>query len=211
MKKIKFLVLTFILVLALVACGQGANNNTEEGLEPPSGTAPETEEQEQVTKEAGETDVATKEPADPVAENEVLEAIYLYFSDKDLMEIYRVEEASQYTKDEEGIQRALQRWILGPEQEGLQSLVPEGVVVQSVEDRDGVAYISFSKELSVANLGSSGEAMLAEQIVMVVEQFGYSAVSILINGEVIGSLLGHVDWSQPFTANSPEDYELYNQ
>jgi spore germination protein GerM len=208
MGKINFIVLTLLLLFILAACGQGANLN-KENQDPTLGSEPEIEEQEENTEE---TEIVTEEPTEPATEMAVLDTIYLYYSDIDLMDIYRVEIQSPYTKDEEGIQRALQRWTQGPEQEGLQSLVPEGVIVQSVEDRNGVAYISFSKELLAANLGSSGEAMVATQIIMAVEQFGYDEILVLINGEVIDSLGGHIDWSEPFLkTTSPEDFQLYNE
>lgn len=204
MKKITLLVLTLTLLLALAACGQGADNNT---IEPPQGPATEIEEQEETVEE---TDISAEEPTDPASEIAILDVINLYFSDNDLMDIYRVEVGTQHTKDEEGIQSALQLWVKGPKQEGLQGLVPEGVIVQSVEERDGLLYVSFSNELLEANLGSTGEAMLAAQITMIVKQFGYDEVFVLIEGEVIDSLLGHLDWSEPLTLDTvPEDFELY--
>ena len=44
---------------------------------------------------------------------------------------------------------------------------------------------------------------------MVIEQFDYNEVFILIDGEIDTELLGHVGLDKIFTANSPEDYELY--
>ena len=208
MKKITLTVLTLTLLLALAACGQGADNNTIE-QDPPQGSAPEIEEQEETVEE---TDISNEEPTDPASEIAILDVINLYFSDNDLMDIYRVEVGTQHTKDEEGIQSALQLWVKGPKQEGLQGLVPEGVIVQTVEERDGLLYVSFSNELLEANLGSTGEAMLATQITMIVKQFGYDKVFVLIEGEVIDSLLGHLDWNEPLTLDTvPEDFELYTE
>ncbi|RXJ01921.1 spore gernimation protein GerM [Anaerobacillus alkaliphilus] len=205
MRKIKYTVLTLALLLGLAACGQGTTQPPEE-QEPVVGAEPEVEEQE---KTAEQTEISAEEPNEAEVEIPVLDTIYLYFSDNDLMTIYRVEVEGPYTLDEEGIKNALQSWVTGPKEEGLQGLVPEGVLVQSVEEFDGALYVSFSRELYEANLGSTGEGMMAEQIAMVVEQFGYKEVFVLIDGEVVDSLLGHLDWNEPFIANSPEDYEIY--
>lgn len=207
MRKLKYTVVTLGLLLGLAACGQASTQPTEEEA-PVQGAEPEVVEQEQ---SAEETEISAEEPNKPETEVAALDNIYLYFSDNDLMNIYRVEVEGPYTLDEEGIKSALQAWVTGPTQEGLAGLVPEGVLVQSVEDREGSLYVSFSNELSNANLGSTGEGMMSEQIAMVVEQFGYTEVFVLIDGETVGSLLGHVDWTEPFTANLPEDYEIYNE
>ncbi len=207
MKKIKYTVLTLALLLGLTACGQGTAQPPEE-QEPVAGAEPEVEENE---KTPDQTEISAEEPNEPEVEIPTLDKIYLYYSDNDLMNIYRVEHDGPYTKNEAGIHSALETWLAGPAQEGLTGLVPEGVLVQSVEEREGTLYVSFSSELSEANLGSTGEGMLAEQIAMIVEQFGYEEVFVLIDGEVIDSLLGHLDWNEPFAANSPEDYELYNE
>ncbi|MCT8136534.1 GerMN domain-containing protein [Anaerobacillus sp. CMMVII] len=210
MNKLSKLILFLSLTLIIAACGQGANNTTEQ-QKPTSGDEPETKYQEEIEEEADLEKEESSEPTEPTTEVAVLDKLNLYFSDDQLMDIYRVEVDLPLSLNEFGLQNALQRWIQGPEHEGLHSLLPEGVVVQSVEDQEGVAYVSFSKELSEANLGSTGEAMLATQITMVVEQFGYEKVFVLIEGEKIDSLLGHLDWNEPFIiTSSPEDFELYN-
>lgn len=215
----KYLVLTLLLSLVLAGCGQGTTNNSEE--DPDLGTDYETEQEDPAT-EPSEDELAeetTEEPQEEPKEEEkeeaieaeVLATINLYFSDDQLMEMYRVEAKGNYPKNEAGIKSALELWAAGPTEQGLYGLVPEGVTVQSVKDVDGVAHVSFSNQLLTANLGSSGEVFLIDQIVMVVEQFGYNEVLILIDGNEKETLLGHMDLSEPFSAKSPEDYPLYQQ
>lgn len=208
LKNILYILLTLTLLLGLTtACGQGAIDQPNNEA-PPLESTPQEAEQE---KKASETEISANDPSNPVIEIAILNKIFLYYADDQLMSVYRVEEDAQYPINEEGIRNALQRWIEGPVNDNLISLVPKTVIVQSVQFHDDIVSISFSPELFEANLGSTGEGMIVEQIAMVVEQFGFNEVLLLIDGEVIDTLLGHVDWSEPFVANSPEDYELYSE
>ncbi len=212
MKKINYLVLTLALLLVVAACGQGTSDNTQKE-NPQVGTdAEQTEEKDDESTEI--TDQTNEEPSEVINEVEVLDTINLYYSDVQLMDIYRVEIEAPLTKDEDGIKDALQLWMDGPKQEGLQGLVPAGVQVQSVTDVDGVAHVSFSSELLDANLGSTGEAALLTQIAMVVEQFDHNELFVLIDGEKATEFLGHVGLSETepiLIESSPEDFELYNE
>jgi spore germination protein GerM len=208
MVKFKYLILSLILGLVLAGCGQGTDDSSEEDAN--LGSDSQTEQQDTETEIEPAKEEQAEVEKEEVTEVELLETINLYFTDNNLMTMYRVEVEANYPKNEDGIKSALELWAAEPAREGLSKLVPEEVVtVQSVENVDGVAHVSFSNELLEANLGSSGEIFLIEQIVMVVEQFGYNEVLILIDGEEKDTLLGHIDLSEPFPAGSPEDYELY--
>jgi spore germination protein GerM len=124
--------------------------------------------------------------------------------------IYRIEKLIEYSKEEDLPKLALSEWLNGPGAnfEELGSTVPSDVTVEYMNFKDDIAYVSFSKELKNANLGSSGEAALLEQIAMILQQFGYNETQILVEGEVLDTLLGHMDTSKPIKANKPEDYTL---
>ncbi|QKS70173.1 GerMN domain-containing protein [Paenalkalicoccus suaedae] len=135
--------------------------------------------------------------------------VYLYFSDDQLLETYRVETDQLVSMDETGAMEAMALWEAGPSQEGLFGLLPEGASVESVEIDGSTAYVSLSSEVENANLGSSGEAMLTEQIAMMMQQFGATETMLLIEGDEIGEFLGHLDLSTPIQAGNPEDYPVY--
>ncbi|OIJ15120.1 hypothetical protein BKP37_06790 [Anaerobacillus alkalilacustris] len=223
MKKWISIFVTFTLLLVVSACGQGDGTlneeetnlgSDEEQYEEQEDVVEESEQlEEEAIEEKERTDAPTPEEStkDKTNETENLDALNLYFADAELMSIYRVKRDVEYPKDEEGIQKALQLWIAGPVEEGLQGLVPENVIVQSVNIDNDIVFVSFSEELLNVNVGSSGELFITEQIAMVVEQFGYKQVFILINGSEIDTLSGHIDFNEPFTARSPKDFELYNK
>jgi spore germination protein GerM len=155
---------------------------------------------------AGENDVSPVPPAKP---EKVKKTVTLYFADSDLMKMYKLQAEIEADKEEELPKAALNTWMKGPGKEGLANLVPPGVVVESVTFKDKVATVSFSKELKNANLGSSGELYLIDQIALIMKQFGYDETQILIEGKAEESLLGHVSTDKPVKPSDPNQYELW--
>lgn len=139
----------------------------------------------------------------------VSKTVALYFTDKDLMTMYRVQTKIEADSEADLPEAALKAWMLGTEHDDLTNLVPPEVIIEKIEFKDGIAYVSFSGELRNANLGSSGEMFLIEQIVMIMKEFGYGSTQILVEGEAEESTLGHVTTSEPIDAADPEDYEWY--
>lgn len=139
----------------------------------------------------------------------VIDDVTLYFSDDQLLETYRVSSGVSVNEDETGAFEAMELWAAGPTQDGLYPLLPEGTNVDYVEFHDDTAHVSFSEEINEANLGSSGELMLTEQIALMMEQFGFDQTQILIEGDDAGDFLGHMTLSDPVEAGNPDDYEWY--
>ncbi|WP_280771328.1 GerMN domain-containing protein [Salipaludibacillus daqingensis] len=137
----------------------------------------------------------------------MIDSVTLYFSDDQLLQNYRVNSEVSVTSDEAGGMEAMELWAAGPTQDGLYPLLPEGASVDFVEFHDNIAHVSFSSDINEANLGSSGELMLTEQIALMMEQFGYNQTQILIDGDEVDEFLGHMDLSEPIEAGNPEDYE----
>lgn len=186
------------LILVLSACGQGNTaidpNEKEEGIEH--------DQNEQVIESAKEdSEKDTNEQI--VDESENRHPVYLYFSDIELNEIYSVETIVT-GEDEEVFINTLNAWIAGPDHENLTSLIPENVKVQSIEDKNGVAHISFSKEILDANVGSSADYMITQQIALLMKQFGFHSTQILVEGEILETLFGHVNTNEPIV---PEDID----
>jgi len=176
------------------------SNNLEENAneEPNDTNAVEEEVEVEVNEEANVTNEE---------EIEMINSVTLYFSDNELMEMYRVESDMSVTKDETGALDAMKLWAAGPNHDKLYPLIPEGTSIEYVEFHNDVAHVSFTDGLNEANLGSSGYKMLTEQIALMLEQFDYDQTQIMISGEVVGEFQGHMDLSEPIQAGNPEDYQ----
>ncbi len=137
-----------------------------------------------------------QEPGEGAEEHEVA----LYFSDTSLNDIYREYQTVVIGKDQSLEVATLEAWIKGPKSQFLVPLANKNTKVLSVKDVNGIAEVNFSKEIMSSQVGSSGEAQLIEQITMAMQQFGYGKTAILIEGEIVESLAGHVDSTEPFYA-----------
>ncbi|WP_010272358.1 GerMN domain-containing protein [Paenibacillus senegalensis] len=201
----KTILLTTAAIMMITAgCGQPAQ--TAPPSNPTQGGSPSTSQPPNDPNNTGENN-SENEPAennedtiDPnEASDKVTETVTLYFTDTDLMNNYSVEREVSAESAEDLPKAALEAWMAGPDHEGLGNLVPPGVVVEYVKGEGGIAEVSFSSELKNANLGSSGEMFLLEQIALIMKQFGYDSTQILIEGEIEESLLGHVTTSEPIS------------
>lgn len=93
----------------------------------------------------------------------------------------------------------LSEMVKGPSKGSfLLSVLPEGTRLLGVELIGQVAYVDFSGELLNQSVGSPVESAVVEAIVRTVTGVeGVSAVQILVGGETVPSLAGHVDLSRP--------------
>ncbi|UCZ53659.1 GerMN domain-containing protein [Bacillus shivajii] len=216
MKKMKWLLLSLSFVLVLAACGQGDDIEEQDPADETTGS-PTDEEVESGTEDDENSEVDTAESSEATEEEEdateedvaMIDNLSLYFADDQLMATYRLETDYSVTDNEAGAKEAMDLWVAGPNADSLIGLLPDSVQVQSVTFEGDTAYISFSNDILGANLGSSGELMLTEQIAMVMEQFGFNQTMILVDEETPETFLGHMDASEPIEANSPEEYELH--
>lgn len=96
----------------------------------------------------------------------------------------------------------LQELLTGPVTESLSTYIPAGTTIQSINiQEDGLCTVDFSKELQNAKLNSTEEKYVIESIVNTLTQFdSVSSVQIRVDGNVVDSIAGHWDISQPLTA-----------
>lgn len=219
MKKSPFIKGLAIMLAVLLATGcslAGKNDSNDVNNNNPNNNNSIGQNEQQGQPEQG------ADPKGEVSENElspkpedagepVKETVTLYFADSDLMDMFRVEKEVQAGHKEDIPKAALEAWMKGPEQEGLTNLVPPEVVIEKLEYKDGIAHVSFSKEIRNANLGSGGEMFLIQQITLIMKQFGYNATQILVEGQAEESILGHVTTNKPIPAEDPEKYEWFKK
>lgn len=199
----------FLLLIAammmLVACGQGQG-----AIDPAENeTSIDTDQNDEMVEQNGpEEPNGQDEPeTNPeVKEEPTVHPVELFFADTDVMDMYRVETTVE-AENEEVFKKTLEAWVAGPKHEDLISLIPPDVQVQSVEEKDGVAHVSFSSEILAANVGSGAEEMILQQIALTMKQFGFHHTQVLVDGEILPTFFGHMDTDSPIEADNPENYE----
>jgi len=128
--------------------------------------------------------------------------ILLYFSDLDAMYL---ETEMRIVETDDLYLNAVNELIKGPER-NLNKTIPEEVEVLGVELNNDLILVNFNEKLKENHWGgSTGERMTVYSIVNTLTQFGeINLVKILIDGEEIETLTGHMDLSVPVEA----DYEI---
>lgn len=175
-----------------------ANETTTE-----TASLPDYVETESVSANAAEDAKGDAPPVPEETESTAAEVTYkevsLYFVDEATDEL-AVETRS--VVNQIGLAKTtLQELLTGPTTETLASYIPAGTTVQSINIQEGgLCTVDFSKELQNAELNSSEEKYVIESIVNTLSQFDtVNAVQIRINGNVVESIAGHWDISEPLT------------
>ncbi|MCG0275797.1 MAG: GerMN domain-containing protein [Thermosediminibacteraceae bacterium] len=129
-------------------------------------------------------------------------AVTLYFAGENAM--YLEPEVREVQKGDKPIEQiVVEELIKGPTKPGLFRTIPEGTRLLSIEVKDGIAYVNFSKEFKENHWGgSTGEAMTINSVVnSLTELPGIEKVQFLIEGKKEETLAGHVMLDQPFSRN----------
>ena len=144
-----------------------------------------------------EKPVITKEV--PYKEEEIKEMVEvnLYFSDSQAM--YLVAEKRKISQAPSLARQAVVELIKGPESSDLYPTIPEGTQVNEVYIVDDIVYIDLSEEIFKNHPGgSSGELMTVYSIVNTLTEIPMiKGVQILVEGNEMKSLVGHIDISMP--------------
>ncbi|TYP50864.1 GerMN domain-containing protein [Thermosediminibacter litoriperuensis] len=129
-------------------------------------------------------------------------AVTLYFTDENAM--YLEPEVREVERGEKPLEQiVVEELIKGPTKPGLSRTIPEGTKLLSIEVKDGIAYVNFSKEFKENHWGgSTGEAMTINSVVnSLTELPGIEKVQFLIEGKKEGTLAGHMIFNEPFSRN----------
>jgi len=148
-----------------------------------------------VTKEVPYKEEEIKE-VEPVPTEEMVE-VNLYFSDSQAM--YLVPEKRKISQTPSLARQAVVELIKGPENSDLYPTIPEGTQVNEVYIADDIVYIDLSEEISKNHPGgSSAELMTVYSIVNTLTEIPpIKGVQILVGGNGMKSLAGHIDISMP--------------
>ncbi|MDD5014798.1 MAG: GerMN domain-containing protein [Atribacterota bacterium] len=123
--------------------------------------------------------------------------VNLYFSDSQAM--YLVPEKRKISQTPSLARQAAFELIKGPNNSDFYPTIPEGTQVNEVYIVDDIAYIDLSEEIFKNHSGgSSGELMTVYSIVNTLTEIPpIKGVQILIEGNEMKSLVGHIDISMP--------------
>ncbi|WP_209121866.1 GerMN domain-containing protein [Alkalihalobacillus sp. BA299] len=210
-KSLQLFFVSVITALILAACGQG-----EGPIEPEeNGSGIDSDHNEELIEDSEQPEEMTEPTTDDDENQEVtseatVHPVELFFSDNEVMEMYKIETTIEAEKEDVFI-KTLEAWVAGPSNDHLISLIPTNVKVQYVEEENGIAHVSFSKELLDANVGSGAEEMLLQQVALTMKQFGFNKTLILVDGEVQDMLFGHIDTNVPIEAMDINKIEKFNE
>lgn len=130
------------------------------------------------------------------------EAITLYFVRNLPTEMRLVPEVREVGWQADMPKAGLEELIKGPEDKDLDSLIPRETKVLDVSVRNFIAYANFSPEITRMSVGSTGEALVIAAIANTLIKFpGVEKVQILVDGQKVESLAGHVDVTEPVGRN----------
>jgi germination protein M len=125
--------------------------------------------------------------------------ITTYQSTKDAM--YLVPEIHVVPKNSYPAKTALELLAASPIKPELVSVLPPGTKVLSVNVKNHIAYADFNDKLIKNNSGgSTDEILLVAAIVDTLTEFPeIQKVQILVNGEKVDTINGHMDTSEPLS------------
>lgn len=191
MKRILTLGLSILLAAAIVsACGTKADS-PEPGTNNTQGAGPGNAE-EQGSGQDGDSG----EPGQAPIEEQ--QTISVYRTDVELLDLYEAEAAISFEGD--GKYLAALEALRKNGDDGRLSLW-EHVAFNSADFSDGSLVIDLHLP-DEARLGAPGEALAIEALLRTLFQFSeVQSITVLVDGEQVDSLMGHVVLEQPFDRN----------
>lgn len=126
--------------------------------------------------------------------------------------LYFADQNGDYLKAEKrqiemvpGLAKAtVEQLIQGPRQTGLTRTIPQGTKIREIDISNGLCRIDLSKEFKDNHWGgSSGEILTVYSLVDTLAQFDtVNQVEILVEGQRIDTLAGHMDLTAPVMKNT---------
>lgn len=84
----------------------------------------------------------------------------------------------------------------------LGTVVPQGITINNVEIADGVVTVDLGDTIRLASGSSSEETLFAQQLAhTALLDSSLTALRLVIDGQPISELWGHLDWSMPMAAD----------
>jgi len=131
------------------------------------------------------------------------EEVALFFVKATPTDFYLKPTLTGIKREPDRYRAVLEALLQGPPRgSGLYSIFSKKVKVLRVEVNHGLAVVDLSREATQINVGAEGEILAVASIVNTLTKLPpVFAVKILIEGEEVESLAGHVDLTQTFGYN----------
>ncbi len=175
-------------LLAAAGCQEGKGTDNPKSS---SGTVTEVhEKQAPPAEEKGKEDKKPQELA-----------IKVYYPNDAATKLVAVKRKIKTTAAEDKYTAAIKSLMQGTKEKGQSTIIPKQAKLRSVKVEKGVAKVDFSQDI-IKNFvgGSTGEEMLVGSVVNTLTEFPeVKQVQILVEGNSIESLAGHMDLSTPLS------------
>lgn len=130
--------------------------------------------------------------------------VYLYFQDRKNGVLIAEERLIAHGERPVEFARTIIDWLIKGPQQGLARTVPAETALRALYINDGTAFVDFSREISDNHPGGTRTEYLtlvsiANSLILNIPEI--KRVKILIEGRESETLAGHIDLSQPFSAN----------
>lgn len=189
MKQMKY-VLLVVMVLTL-AVMSGCSPKNEKGADNGSAAA--------VTAENNAKPGSPEASSSAKKENSSL-TVKVYYPDDQGMKLIAVKRTIRTDKNDK-YTAAMESLMEGTKEKGQTAIIPKQARLKSVKVKGDTAYVDFTKAL-VKNFvgGSTGEEMLVGSVVDTLTEFPeIKKVQILVEGNKVESLSGHLDLTTPLS------------
>ena len=125
--------------------------------------------------------------------------VKVYYPDESGLRLVEVEREIKVSKDADKYAAAVETMMTAPAEQELTEIFPKRAKLLDVTVDNGVATVNFDGELQKHFVGgSAGETFLVGSVVNTLTNFDeIKSVLILIDGQKIESLAGHMDLSEP--------------
>ena len=125
--------------------------------------------------------------------------VKVYYPDESGLRLVEVEREIEVARDSDKYAAAVEAMMTPPTETELTEIFPKRAKLLNVDVQDGVATVNFDEGLQKHFVGgSAGETFLIGSVVNALTNFNeIKEVRILIDGEEIESLAGHMDLSAP--------------
>lgn len=176
-----------------VVSGAGENTSTNTTVEAPDATS--------TAQPTAQSNNATPQPtATPVVPEKQSQSIEVYYTDLQVMDLVSAKATISFTNDVEKYTEAFKA-LQSSENTDLVPLWGK-IELKSLEFKDGQILMDIHKPIE-AQLGAGGEAYAIGALAKTYFQFDeVKSIELLVDGEKVESLMGHVDLPHPMTRDN---------